>query len=146
MGKNRRSFAVYLIIVTRLLQWSSYPWESERLIPCPAYRAPETIMSLCFSCLQFVTGTSSIPYEGFAALRGSTGPRKFCIERWGDYTKLPRWDIYCAWPAVPFTHVKGSHAFVNESQVKIRFEKMLLISYTFCKRTSPILISDKSTE
>ena len=41
--------------------------------------------------LQFVTGTSSIPYEGFAALRGSTGPRKFCIERWGDYTKLPRW-------------------------------------------------------
>lgn len=40
--------------------------------------------------LQFVTGTSSIPYEGFAALRGSTGPRKFCIERWGDYTKLPR--------------------------------------------------------
>ncbi|XP_031568245.1 E3 ubiquitin-protein ligase HECW2-like [Actinia tenebrosa] len=40
--------------------------------------------------LQFVTGTSSIPYEGFAALRGSTGPRKFSIERWGDYTKLPR--------------------------------------------------------
>lgn len=27
--------------------------------------------------LQFVTGTSSIPYEGFSALRGSTGPRRF---------------------------------------------------------------------
>ena len=40
---------------------------------------------------QFVTGTSSIPYEGFAALRGSTGPRKFCIERWGEYSKLPRY-------------------------------------------------------
>lgn len=40
--------------------------------------------------LQFVTGTSSIPYEGFAALRGSTGPRKFCIERWGEFSKLPR--------------------------------------------------------
>ncbi|KAK3702896.1 hypothetical protein QZH41_014166, partial [Actinostola sp. cb2023] len=39
--------------------------------------------------LQFVTGTSSIPYEGFAALRGSTGPRKFSIERWGDFSKLP---------------------------------------------------------
>lgn len=26
--------------------------------------------------LQFVTGTSSIPYEGFSALRGSTGPRR----------------------------------------------------------------------
>lgn len=26
--------------------------------------------------LQFVTGTSSIPYEGFSSLRGSTGPRR----------------------------------------------------------------------
>lgn len=40
--------------------------------------------------LQFVTGTSSIPYEGFAALRGSNGPRKFCIEKWGKATSLPR--------------------------------------------------------
>jgi E3 ubiquitin-protein ligase HECW2 len=40
--------------------------------------------------LQFVTGTSSIPYEGFAALRGSTGPRKFCIEKWGKPNSLPR--------------------------------------------------------
>ncbi|XP_074598525.1 E3 ubiquitin-protein ligase HECW2-like [Brevipalpus obovatus] len=40
--------------------------------------------------LQFVTGTSSIPYDGFAALRGSNGPRKFCIERWGLSTSLPR--------------------------------------------------------
>ncbi|XP_071961734.1 E3 ubiquitin-protein ligase HECW2-like isoform X2 [Antedon mediterranea] len=40
--------------------------------------------------LQFVTGTSSIPYEGFAALRGSNGPRKFCIEKWGKSTSLPR--------------------------------------------------------
>ncbi|VDI22521.1 E3 ubiquitin-protein ligase HECW2 [Mytilus galloprovincialis] len=40
--------------------------------------------------LQFVTGTSSIPYEGFSALRGSNGPRKFCIEKWGRTTSLPR--------------------------------------------------------
>ncbi|XP_028415396.1 E3 ubiquitin-protein ligase HECW2-like [Dendronephthya gigantea] len=40
--------------------------------------------------LQFVTGTSSVPYEGFAALRGSTGLRKFCIEKWGNHTMLPR--------------------------------------------------------
>ncbi|XP_015781767.1 E3 ubiquitin-protein ligase HECW2 isoform X2 [Tetranychus urticae] len=40
--------------------------------------------------LQFVTGTSSIPYDGFAALRGSNGPRKFCIEKWGLPTSLPR--------------------------------------------------------
>jgi len=40
--------------------------------------------------LQFVTGTSSIPYEGFSALRGSTSPRKFCIEKWGKANSLPR--------------------------------------------------------
>ncbi|CAO1390080.1 unnamed protein product [Diamesa serratosioi] len=40
--------------------------------------------------LQFVTGTSSIPYEGFANLRGSTGPRRFCIEKWGKPNALPR--------------------------------------------------------
>jgi E3 ubiquitin-protein ligase HECW2 len=40
--------------------------------------------------LQFVTGTSSIPYEGFSALRGSTGPRRFCIEKWGKLNALPR--------------------------------------------------------
>ncbi|KAG7240472.1 hypothetical protein INR49_026848 [Caranx melampygus] len=38
----------------------------------------------------FVTGTSSIPYEGFASLRGSNGPRRFCVEKWGKITSLPR--------------------------------------------------------
>ena len=41
--------------------------------------------------LQFVTGTSSVPYEGFAALRGSNGLRRFCIEKWGKVTSLPRY-------------------------------------------------------
>lgn len=41
--------------------------------------------------LQFVTGTSSVPYEGFAALRGSNGLRRFCIEKWGKITSLPRY-------------------------------------------------------
>ncbi|GMT20872.1 hypothetical protein PFISCL1PPCAC_12169, partial [Pristionchus fissidentatus] len=40
--------------------------------------------------LQFVTGTASVPYEGFRALRGSTGLKKFTIERWGEPYSLPR--------------------------------------------------------
>lgn len=40
--------------------------------------------------LQFVTGTSSVPYEGFAALRGSNGLRRFCVEKWGRVASLPR--------------------------------------------------------
>ena len=43
--------------------------------------------------LQFVTGTSSVPYEGFAALRGSNGLRRFCIEKWGKITSLPRYAV-----------------------------------------------------
>lgn len=45
--------------------------------------------------LQFVTGTSSVPYEGFAALRGSNGLRRFCIEKWGRVASLPRFEIWC---------------------------------------------------
>ncbi|CAD5221913.1 unnamed protein product [Bursaphelenchus xylophilus] len=40
--------------------------------------------------LQFVTGTTTIPHEGFKALRGSDGLKKFTIDRWGDTTSLPR--------------------------------------------------------
>ncbi|VDN02187.1 unnamed protein product [Thelazia callipaeda] len=40
--------------------------------------------------LQFVTGTSSVPYDGFQALRGSDGPKKFTIEKWGSEKSLPR--------------------------------------------------------
>lgn len=46
--------------------------------------------------LQFVTGTSSVPYEGFTALRGSNGLRRFCIEKWGKITSLPRYTLYTA--------------------------------------------------
>lgn len=40
--------------------------------------------------LQFVTGTSRVPMNGFAELYGSNGPQKFAIERWGNANQLPR--------------------------------------------------------
>ena len=40
--------------------------------------------------LQFVTGTSSVPFEGFKALKGSSGPKRFNIEMWGEPASLPR--------------------------------------------------------
>ncbi|XP_063900327.1 uncharacterized protein LOC135119874 [Zophobas morio] len=42
-----------------------------------------------YKVLQFVTGTQRIPTEGFQALQGSDGPRKFCIQRTADVHKLP---------------------------------------------------------
>ena len=47
--------------------------------------------------LQFVTGTSSLPHEGFAALRGYNGPKRFSIEKWGEITSLPRWGRSSGW-------------------------------------------------
>ncbi|XP_042236301.1 E3 ubiquitin-protein ligase Su(dx)-like isoform X2 [Homarus americanus] len=40
--------------------------------------------------LQFVTGTCRVPVGGFAELMGSNGPQKFCIEKVGKETWLPR--------------------------------------------------------
>jgi E3 ubiquitin-protein ligase HUWE1 len=39
--------------------------------------------------LQFVTGSSKIPLEGFKALQGMRGPQKFQITRIRDITRLP---------------------------------------------------------
>uniref|UniRef100_A0A1I8G817 HECT-type E3 ubiquitin transferase n=1 Tax=Macrostomum lignano TaxID=282301 RepID=A0A1I8G817_9PLAT len=40
--------------------------------------------------LQFVTGTCRLPVGGFAELIGSNGPQKFCVEKCGKETSLPR--------------------------------------------------------
>ncbi|CAL8262639.1 unnamed protein product [Merluccius merluccius] len=40
--------------------------------------------------LQFVTGTCRLPVGGFAELIGSNGPQKFCIDKVGKDTWLPR--------------------------------------------------------
>uniref|UniRef100_A0A3Q3XMC7 HECT-type E3 ubiquitin transferase n=1 Tax=Mola mola TaxID=94237 RepID=A0A3Q3XMC7_MOLML len=53
------------------------------------YSANDTY-TVQISPMSFVTGTSSIPYEGFASLRGSNGPRRFCVEKWGKISSLPR--------------------------------------------------------
>lgn len=42
------------------------------------------------SFLQFVTGTSRLPSDGFKGLRGLNGPQKFNIHKDFDNTKLPR--------------------------------------------------------
>ncbi|KAI8983859.1 hypothetical protein BDB01DRAFT_790372 [Pilobolus umbonatus] len=40
--------------------------------------------------LQFTTGTSRIPVNGFKDLQGSDGPRRFTIEKSGELTQLPK--------------------------------------------------------
>lgn len=40
--------------------------------------------------LQFVTGTSRVPMNGFKELYGSNGPQMFTIEKWGTPENFPR--------------------------------------------------------
>jgi len=40
--------------------------------------------------LQYATGTSRIPVNGFKDLQGSDGPRRFTIEKAGEVTHLPK--------------------------------------------------------
>lgn len=40
--------------------------------------------------LQFVTGTSRVPMNGFSEMYGSNGPQLFTIEKWGNPEQLPR--------------------------------------------------------
>jgi len=40
--------------------------------------------------LQFTTGTSRIPVNGFKDLQGSDGPRRFTIEKAGEFGQLPK--------------------------------------------------------
>jgi len=40
--------------------------------------------------LQFACGTCRVPVGGFAELMGSNGPQRFCIEKVGKETWLPR--------------------------------------------------------
>ncbi|KPV75697.1 uncharacterized protein RHOBADRAFT_35425 [Rhodotorula graminis WP1] len=40
--------------------------------------------------LQFTTGTSRVPVNGFKDLQGSDGPRRFTLEKSGDISQLPK--------------------------------------------------------
>jgi E3 ubiquitin-protein ligase NEDD4 len=55
--------------------------------------------------LQFTTGTSRIPVNGFKDLQGSDGPRRFTIEKAGEITNLPKAHTWC----VPFPPLAWFH-------------------------------------
>ena len=56
--------------------------------------------------LQFATGTSRIPVNGFKDLQGSDGPRRFTIEKQGEVNNLPKshtWYVYTLWTRIIIT-------------------------------------------
>ncbi|CAL8068189.1 unnamed protein product [Calicophoron daubneyi] len=59
--------------------------------------------------LQFVTGTSRVPMNGFAELWGSSGPQKFTIECWGTTDQLPRAHTWFAYYPLSASNLFQSH-------------------------------------
>ncbi|TMS09152.1 NEDD4-like E3 ubiquitin-protein ligase WWP1 [Larimichthys crocea] len=66
------------------LQWLQYFDEKELEL------VKEVDNEVRLRLMQFVTGTCRLPLGGFAELMGSNGPQKFCIEKVGKDTWLPR--------------------------------------------------------
>ncbi|XP_006859325.1 PREDICTED: NEDD4-like E3 ubiquitin-protein ligase WWP1 [Chrysochloris asiatica] len=73
------------------LQWLQYFDEKElEYFDFVTQFVKETDNEVRMRLLQFVTGTCRLPLGGFAELMGSNGPQKFCIEKVGKDTWLPR--------------------------------------------------------
>ncbi|CAI2172982.1 11836_t:CDS:10 [Funneliformis geosporum] len=62
--------------------------------------------------LQFTTGTSRIPVNGFKDLQGSDGPRRFTIEKAGDITQLPK--SHTCFNRIDLPPYKNYEAFVSK--------------------------------
>ncbi|GAA6083038.1 E3 ubiquitin-protein ligase HECW2 [Tachysurus ichikawai] len=71
--------------------------------------------------------TSSIPYKGFASLRGSNGPRWFCVEKWGKITSA----VYVSLQNIVFPCINRAHTCFNRLDLppypsfSMLYEKML---------------------
>ncbi|KAE9543203.1 hypothetical protein AGLY_003114 [Aphis glycines] len=72
--------------------------------------------------LQFVTGTSRVPMNGFKELYGSNGPQLFTIERWGTKENYPRAHTWLDLPPYESYHelrnklikaIEGSQGFAG---------------------------------
>lgn len=61
--------------------------------------------------LQFATGTSRIPVNGFKDLQGSDGPRRFTIEKQGDVGNLPKSHTWYVWCRPKYAGVRTNMGF-----------------------------------
>ncbi|KAJ3077561.1 hypothetical protein HK102_005143 [Quaeritorhiza haematococci] len=76
--------------------------------------------------LQFVTGTSRIPVNGFKDLQGSDGPRRFTIEKAGDISQLPK--SHTCFNRIDLPQYKSYDVLVN----KVSEDEVCLIVIAGC--------------
>ena len=93
--------------------------------------------------LQFATGTSRIPVNGFKDLQGSDGPRRFTIEKSGDPSQLPK--SHTCFNRIDLPPYKDYASL--EQKLTLAVEYVLLLSFIFsflCFLTGKPLDSAKS--
>ena len=73
-----------------VLLWQMYLQILTKLLSLPVQAVYSFNNEMRSRLLQFVTGTSRVPMNGFAELYGSNGPQLFTIEKWGTPSQLPR--------------------------------------------------------
>lgn len=82
--------------------------------------------------LQFTTGTSRIPVNGFKDLQGSDGPRRFTIEKSGDPNALPKSHTWYVPQSLPRT-IKSANTHIPASTVLISLHtRRTTLSSTKC--------------
>jgi E3 ubiquitin-protein ligase NEDD4 len=80
--------------------------------------------------LQFATGTSRIPVNGFKDLQGSDGPRRFTIEKSGDPAALPKSHT---WYVPNFYSRRG---FLSTDQLRIASTVLICLHIRAMRRCS----------
>lgn len=84
--------------------------------------------------LQFTTGTSRVPVNGFKDLQGSDGPRRFTIEKSGDPAGLPRsHTCFNRLDLPPYTDYESLEQKLLFAIECVFFQSPLFFGYLHCK-------------
>lgn len=106
-GPNDSYLSAFVVtdrVLTPLSDFSPYPNSDDwtKFTDYRGYEVNDEVIQWFWKCvrswpperksrlLQFATGTSRIPVNGFKDLQGSDGPRRFTIEKSGDPSQLPK--------------------------------------------------------
>ena len=90
IGDQIQNTGVVISIHTKIFLFFGIIFTTLRTVSKSTKIKPNYYLEEKLQFLQFVTGTTQVPYEGFSGLRGPNGPKPFCIEQLGNKTDLPR--------------------------------------------------------
>lgn len=95
--------------------------------------------------LQFTTGTSRIPVNGFKDLQGSDGPRRFTIEKSGDPGALPKSHTWYVLSALYYgVHLANMQLAASTDWIFLHTSRMILLSISCPLRWRKHWVSDRS--